>query len=69
MPLDCDEDIESEVVEDAVAPEKDVDGFHVHNSGQLFKKGKTIPQLIPCTPKGVLHMLDEIGTSQSASRM
>jgi len=61
MPLDCDEDIESSVVEDAISPAKDVDGFHVHNSGQLFKKGKEIPQLIPCTPKGVLHMLDAIG--------
>ena len=62
MPLDCDEKIEDSVVENAVAPEKDVDGFHGHNAGKLFKRGNAVPQLIPCTPKGVMHMLDEIGT-------
>lgn len=62
MPLDCDEDIPESVVENAIAQHKDVDGFHGSNAGQLFKRGNKIPELIPCTPKGVLHMLDVIGT-------
>lgn len=61
MPLECDEDIPDHVVENAIVQAKDVDGFHALNAGQLFKRGNDIPELIPCTPKGCLHMLDEIG--------
>lgn len=40
---------------------QDVDGFHVLNTGHLFKKGDALPDLIPCTPKGMLHMLNTEG--------
>ncbi len=39
---------------DAVAPEKDVDGFHPVNVGRL-QSGQ--PGLQPCTPAGVMEML------------
>jgi methylenetetrahydrofolate dehydrogenase (NADP+)/methenyltetrahydrofolate cyclohydrolase len=39
---------------DAIAPEKDADGFHPVNSGRL-QAGR--PALAPCTPAGVIEML------------
>lgn len=49
----------------AINPEKDVDGFHPVNAGKLFQ-GK--PGLRPCTPVGVMHMLQEIGFDLSGKR-
>jgi methylenetetrahydrofolate dehydrogenase (NADP+)/methenyltetrahydrofolate cyclohydrolase len=44
---------------DAVAPEKDVDGFHVSNVGRLAT-GQSA--LVPCTPLGCLMLLrDRLG--------
>ncbi|UDG82979.1 bifunctional methylenetetrahydrofolate dehydrogenase/methenyltetrahydrofolate cyclohydrolase FolD [Candidatus Vallotia lariciata] len=40
---------------EAISPEKDVDGFHVANAGALMT-GKPLFQ--PCTPSGVLKMLE-----------
>lgn len=39
---------------EAVAPEKDVDGFHPINVGRL-QGGR--PALVPCTPLGIIEML------------
>jgi methylenetetrahydrofolate dehydrogenase (NADP+) / methenyltetrahydrofolate cyclohydrolase len=39
-----------------VAPEKDADGFHVVNAGKLCS-GQ--PGLVPCTPLGIIRILDE----------
>ncbi len=41
-----------------IAPEKDVDGFHPVNMGRLLI-GK--PYLVPCTPLGIIKMLDYEG--------
>jgi methylenetetrahydrofolate dehydrogenase (NADP+)/methenyltetrahydrofolate cyclohydrolase len=49
----------------AVAPEKDVDGFHPLNAGRLAA-GQ--PGLVPCTPKGVMHLLREAGCSLPGAR-
>jgi methylenetetrahydrofolate dehydrogenase (NADP+) / methenyltetrahydrofolate cyclohydrolase len=38
----------------AIPPEKDVDGFHVQNAGKL-SRGEGV--LVPCTPKGCMHLL------------
>ena len=46
--------IDSQAVLLAVAPEKDVDGFHPCNVG-LLSTGR--PGLRPCTPAGVIEML------------
>lgn len=40
----------------AIAPEKDVDGFHPLNAG-LLATGH--PVFVPCTPAGVMRLLDE----------
>ncbi|MSQ19301.1 MAG: bifunctional methylenetetrahydrofolate dehydrogenase/methenyltetrahydrofolate cyclohydrolase [Betaproteobacteria bacterium] len=39
----------------AIAPEKDVDGFHPQNVGALVS-GR--PTIIPCTPAGIMVMLE-----------
>lgn len=47
--------IDEEKVLDAIDPKKDVDGFHPLNLGKLFL-GK--PEMIPCTPYGIMKMFD-----------
>tara|TARA_B110000305_G_scaffold100300_3_gene112937 strand:+ start:2549 stop:3430 length:882 start_codon:yes stop_codon:yes gene_type:complete len=44
---------EAAVIE-TITPEKDVDGFHVINSGLLATGGKG---MVPCTPQGCIMML------------
>jgi len=43
---------------DAVSPEKDVDGFHYSNVGKLVAN---VPGFVPCTPLGIIEMLDTTG--------
>ena len=53
--------LDEEKVLNAIRIEKDVDGFHPLNIGRLAQKGRD-PLFIPCTPAGVIYLLDEIGT-------
>jgi methylenetetrahydrofolate dehydrogenase (NADP+)/methenyltetrahydrofolate cyclohydrolase len=46
--------VDSKRLLDAVAPQKDVDGFHPWNAG-LLQAGR--PALAPCTPAGVIEIL------------
>ena len=48
----------SQRVFDAIDPDKDVDGFHPTNVGRLVQ-GRA--HLKPCTPAGVIDMLDRAG--------
>jgi methylenetetrahydrofolate dehydrogenase (NADP+)/methenyltetrahydrofolate cyclohydrolase len=48
----------SQRVFDAIDPDKDVDGFHPVNVGKLVQ-GRA--HLKPCTPSGVIEMLDRAG--------
>jgi methylenetetrahydrofolate dehydrogenase (NADP+)/methenyltetrahydrofolate cyclohydrolase len=50
--------IDSHKVIEAIAPKKDVDGFHVANAGALMT-GK--PLFRPCTPYGVMKMFEAHG--------
>ena len=50
--------IDAERAQAAIAPEKDVDGFHAENLGRLMRG---VPRFVPCTPAGVMHMLDQAG--------
>jgi methylenetetrahydrofolate dehydrogenase (NADP+)/methenyltetrahydrofolate cyclohydrolase len=45
---------------EAIAPEKDVDGFHYRNVGALFVGEAAF---YPCTPWGVMKLLEEEGVS------
>ena len=44
----------------AIAPEKDVDGFSPENMGNLVTG---LPCTEPCTPKGIIYLLEEYGIS------
>jgi methylenetetrahydrofolate dehydrogenase (NADP+)/methenyltetrahydrofolate cyclohydrolase len=46
--------VDAKLLLDAIAPEKDVDGFHPINAGRL-QAGR--PALAPCTPAGVIEIL------------
>ncbi len=41
-----------------IAPEKDVDGFHVLNAGRLLNG---LPGVVACTPQGALEMIRRTG--------
>jgi len=48
--------VDTKTVIEAVVPDKDVDGFHPLNLGYLFS-GE--PRFVPCTPGGIMTLLDE----------
>jgi len=49
--------INAQRVIEAIAPEKDVDGFHVASAGALMTG---LPGFWPCTPHGCMKMLEHI---------
>ncbi|WP_300456266.1 bifunctional methylenetetrahydrofolate dehydrogenase/methenyltetrahydrofolate cyclohydrolase FolD [Accumulibacter sp.] len=49
---------DSDAVLEAISPAKDVDGFHAENVGALMQGH---PRFIPCTPYGIMKLLDEAG--------
>ena len=57
--------ISSEEVLDALAPQKDVDGFGPHSAGALFTGRQG---LRPCTPLGIMRLLDEAQTRLLGAR-
>ncbi|RDX56536.1 C-1-tetrahydrofolate synthase [Lentinus brumalis] len=54
-------------VTEAISPQKDVDGFHAYNIGHLSSRASE-PLFTPCTPTGVIHLLDSTGVKISGSR-
>jgi len=50
--------IDPTAILDAIDPAKDVDGFHPENVG-LMHQGR--PRFLPCTPAGVMRMLEVSG--------
>ena len=50
--------IDAQKVIEAIAPAKDVDGFHVASAGALMTG---LPAYWPCTPHGCMKMLESIG--------
>lgn len=56
--------IESRKVIDAIDPAKDVDGFHPVNVGKLHL-GR--PTLAPCTPAGVIRLIESTETTIAGS--
>ncbi|ORE02436.1 FTHFS-domain-containing protein [Rhizopus microsporus var. microsporus] len=54
--------IDESAVLEAIDPKKDVDGFHAFNIGNMTKKAAT-PLFLPCTPKGIIHLLKTTGTT------
>ncbi len=56
--------IDARKVIDAIAPEKDVDGFHPSSVGMLHL-GR--PAFAPCTPAGVIRLIESTGESIQGS--
>lgn len=44
-----------------INPEKDIDGFHGFNTQKLYSGTKDLSLLLPCTPKGIINLLDFYG--------
>jgi methylenetetrahydrofolate dehydrogenase (NADP+)/methenyltetrahydrofolate cyclohydrolase len=57
--------LESQVVIEALAPEKDVDGLHPVNQGRLMSG---LTGMRPCTPLGVVRLLDEVQVGLQGAR-
>ncbi|MEX3814470.1 bifunctional 5,10-methylenetetrahydrofolate dehydrogenase/5,10-methenyltetrahydrofolate cyclohydrolase [Paraburkholderia sp. BR13439] len=51
--------INPNAVIEAIAPNKDVDGFHYSNAGRLGT-GDIEQAIVPCTPLGCLHLLKQV---------
>ncbi len=49
----------------SIAPDKDVDCFSPINAGKLFL-GEDV--LLPCTPKGIIRLIDEMGMETSGKK-
>jgi len=57
--------LDSARVLEAVSPAKDVDGFHAENTGALLAEA---PLLVPCTPAGVMRLLEHAGVPVAGQR-
>jgi methylenetetrahydrofolate dehydrogenase (NADP+)/methenyltetrahydrofolate cyclohydrolase len=57
--------IDADAVIDAIDPDKDVDGLHPINQARLVM-GR--PGLRPCTPLGVMHLIDATGVELKGAR-
>ena len=50
--------LDASLLLERIRPDKDVDGFHPYNVGRLAQR---IPLLRPCTPKGIMTLLQSTG--------
>lgn len=57
--------IRARAVIEAIDPAKDVDGFHLINVGRLHDG---LPTLAPCTPRGVMRLLEVAGIPVAGAR-
>lgn len=57
--------LNADAILDRIDPAKDVDGFHPENIGRLLQKR---PTLRPCTPYGVMKMLEHTGIDPTGQR-
>ena len=55
---------EAKVIE-TISKQKDVDGFHPLNVADLWQK---TPHMEPCTPKGIMYLLKEMGIDPKGKR-
>lgn len=58
--------IDPQAVIERIHPDKDVDGFHPYNMGRLATK---MPLLRPCTPRGVMTLLEEYGIDPKGKKV
>ncbi|TMH62590.1 MAG: bifunctional methylenetetrahydrofolate dehydrogenase/methenyltetrahydrofolate cyclohydrolase FolD [Betaproteobacteria bacterium] len=56
--------VDAHEVLETIAPAKDIDGFHESNLGALLA-GR--PRMVPCTPAGVMRLLEHAGVPLAGS--
>jgi methylenetetrahydrofolate dehydrogenase (NADP+)/methenyltetrahydrofolate cyclohydrolase len=66
LPLPSNQDINTMEILEAIDPAKDADGLHPLNLGKLVI-GEKAP--LPCTPRGILELLDRYGVSTRGAEM
>ncbi|MFT7006883.1 MAG: methylenetetrahydrofolate dehydrogenase (NADP+)/methenyltetrahydrofolate cyclohydrolase [Colwellia sp.] len=54
------DNLDANLIIEHIHPEKDVDGFHPFNVGKLVLRQ---PGLRPCTPKGIMELIESTGIS------
>lgn len=54
------EGLDANLIIEHINPKKDVDGFHPNNVGKLALRQ---PGLRPCTPKGIMELIESTGVS------
>jgi methylenetetrahydrofolate dehydrogenase (NADP+) / methenyltetrahydrofolate cyclohydrolase / formyltetrahydrofolate synthetase len=63
MPLDSTNKIDSHLITDSVATDKDVDGLNTINEGKVAVGD--LSGLLPCTPNGVIELIKRTGIEMS----
>lgn len=63
MPLPA--HIDQQRVIERISPDKDVDGLHPYNTGRL---AADMPRFVPCTPLGIVHLLERSGARTEGKR-
>ena len=58
--------VDEPAVIEAIDPAKDVDGFHPVNIGRMMLRR---PALLPCTPAGIVELLDREGVRMRGERV
>ncbi|KAA0013589.1 bifunctional methylenetetrahydrofolate dehydrogenase/methenyltetrahydrofolate cyclohydrolase FolD [Billgrantia pellis] len=58
LQLPLPEHLDARPILERILPHKDVDGFHPYNLGRLAQR---LPMLRPCTPKGIMTLLQASG--------
>ena len=64
--LPLDESLDEEMILQTIEEKKDVDGFNTRNIGKLALNQEAI---LPCTVRGIITILDRIGTSYSGKNV
>ncbi|XP_025105266.1 C-1-tetrahydrofolate synthase, cytoplasmic-like isoform X2 [Pomacea canaliculata] len=67
LPLDTDSVVDTHLVTNTISPDKDVDGLHQSNAGQLAR-GDLGSCIVPCTPRGCLELILRTGTEIQGKR-
>ena len=57
--------LEIRAIQEAIDPDKDVDGFHPVNVGRLWNSERA---LVPCTPAGLIRIMDYYGLEIAGKR-
>lgn len=52
-----------------VTPKKDIDGFHGDNTKAIYFGTRDLNLLLPCTPKGIIHLLQYYGVELSGKHV